>query len=150
MSSCNALGLQTQPDWISQVPRLFFHHALPAFTPTGQLDACADYFSSRSGFTISGRLTTCKLCNEADFSSPLRIAAHGFAVQLLTSFASICYCIETGLAPRTLLPPCDRPQLHVQSAINMINTFQFIRIVRLNLTHRKHTKIHERVNGLYF
>ena len=89
MSSCSALGLQTQPDWISQVPQLFFLHALPAFTPTGQLDARADYFSSRAGFTISGRLTTCKLCIEADFSSPFRIAAHGFAVQLLKTFASL-------------------------------------------------------------
>jgi len=136
MSSCRALGLQTQPDWISQVPRLFFHHALPAFTPTGRLDACADYFSNRNGFTISGRLTTCKLCNEADSSSPFRIAAHGFAVRLVDLRL---FVTKTDLAPRTLLPPCDRPQLRVQSAINTINTFQFIRIVRLILTHLKHT-----------
>ena len=42
-----------------------------------------------------------------------------------------------GLAPRALLPPHDRPQLHVLSAIHMTTSFQVVRTTRLILAHQR-------------
>ena len=111
MDSSAASRLQTPDRRASQVPRPFLRCALPATTPVGRSAAFADYFTDRAGFVISGRLATHKLRFEAETGSTLRLTAHSFAVQRFPAFAGLPAL--TGLAPRALLPPHDRPQLHV-------------------------------------
>jgi hypothetical protein len=81
MDSPAAFGLQT-PDWrISQVPLPFLRCALSATTPVGRPAANADFFTDRSGFVISERLTTHNLRFEAETGSTFRLMAHSFVVQ---------------------------------------------------------------------
>ena len=69
------------PAWrVSQVPRPFCRDALSALTPMGRTAACADCFTLRAGFIISGRLATHDLCFEVGTGStavPYSAATHG-------------------------------------------------------------------------
>ena len=138
MDSPATSGLRTPACRASQVPRPFLRCALSAITPMGRPAASADCFTERAGFIHSERLATHNLCLEAVSGSTLWLTAHSFAVRRSPAFAGLPAL--TGLAPRALLPPHDRPQLHVLSATYMATSFQIAGKVRLDLTHRKTRK----------
>jgi hypothetical protein len=82
-----AFGVRS-PVWrVSQVPRPFCRDALSALTPMGRTAACADCFTVRAGFIISGRLATHYLCFEVGTGSTFRLTARRFAVQRSPAFA---------------------------------------------------------------
>jgi hypothetical protein len=135
MSSHAASGARPRARRVSQVPRPICHCAPSAPTPAGRSGAYADVFPARAGFSLSGSLATCTLRNEADPGSTfdgLRLTA-----SLSTAFGRFARCPpRTGLAPRASLPPRDRPQLHVSSALHMAVTSQTARRARLVLAHQ--------------
>jgi hypothetical protein len=136
MSSHAASGARPRARRVSQVPRPICHCAPSAPTPAGRSGAYADGFPARAGFSISGSLATCTLRIEADLGSTfdgLRLTA-----SLSTAFGRFARCPpRTGLAPRASLPPRDRPQLHVSSALHMAVTSQTARRARLVLAHQR-------------
>ena len=110
----------------------FFHGTPSALTPMDQTAAYADFFTVHAGFTQSERLTIHKGITKL-------ISVHAFALRLTISLSDIYMSLllhEAGLAPRALLPPHDRPQLPVQSAINRASSFQLARMTELGSAHQ--------------
>jgi len=66
-----------------------------------------------------------------------RVTAHTFAVWSATSFASVQKDPTPAMLPRLGLPLDDWPQLHVEQAIYMADSFHSARGIRLILTHRR-------------
>ena len=80
------------PERVSQVPRLFFRRTPSPYTPESPVVALSRFFTSGSGFTISGRLATLT-CLSRPFSGSLALR--------LTS-------LPPKASPRWITPSCAR------------------------------------------
>jgi len=89
-----------------------------------------------AGFVISGRLTTSDWRNEAE-SGSLSLGLTPLLSKGVLPSSPPSAKLEDRPAPRARLPSHKRPQLHVERAIDMANTFQLARMARLNLAHQR-------------